>query len=68
MFFKKNKKITVLETRVKELEEILCPFNSHDWINVDCHLESLDNGYTTDTIFHYKCRRCKKYVETVRVL
>lgn len=68
MFFRKYKKIKQLETRVAELEEILCPFNRHDWINVGYHLESFDNGYTTDEVYHYKCRRCKKYIETTRVM
>jgi hypothetical protein len=68
MFFKKTKKINKLTARVAELEELLCPFNKHDWVEVDYHLTSFDNGYTTDTIYHYKCKRCKKYIETTRVL
>ena len=68
MFFKKREKIKSLERRVEELEELLCPFNKHDWVNVGYHLESLDNGWTTDTVYHYKCRKCKKYRETEMVL
>ena len=68
MFFKKCKKIKHLEARVSQLEELLCPFNSHDWIEVDWHLESFDNGHTTDVVRHYKCSRCHKYIETVREL
>lgn len=64
MFFKKTKKINELTARVLELEELLCPFNSHDWVEVDWHLTSFDHGYTTDVIYHYQCKRCRKYVET----
>lgn len=66
--FNKRKKITELEQRVTELEDILCPFNKHDWIEVDWHLESFDKGFTTDVIRHYRCKRCKKYIETIREL
>lgn len=68
MLFKKRKKIEELTARVAELEELLCPFNNHDWIEVDWHIESNDGGYTSDLIHHYKCKRCKKYIETVREL
>lgn len=68
MFFRKYKKIQKLEARVAELEEILCPFNSHDWVEIDHHLETFDYGYTTDVMHHYKCKRCKKYIETIRRL
>lgn len=68
MFFRKSKKIAKLEHRVAELEEILCPFNKHDWIKVDWHLTSFDGGYSTDAVHHYRCGRCKKYCETTREL
>ena len=64
--FKKRKTIIELNARIAELEEILCPFNKHDWIEVDWHLTSFDRGYTTDVVHHYKCSRCKKYCETTR--
>ena len=64
MFFKKSKKIMDLQARVVELEELLCPFNSHDWIEVGYHLTSFDYGYSTDTIYHYRCKFCRKYIET----
>lgn len=68
MFFRKVKRINKLTARVAELEELLCPFNSHDYVEVDWNLESFDNGYTTDVVHHYKCKRCKKYIETTREL
>ncbi len=68
MFWKKQKKIDELNLRVTQLEELLCPLNSHNWVEVDWHLESLDGGYTTDVTHHYSCSRCKKYVETTRSL
>ena len=58
-----KKKIMKYEQRIAELEDILCPFNQHDWIEVDWHLD-----VDCDVIHHYKCKRCRKYVETIRSL
>lgn len=68
MFWKKQNRIDELNLRVTQLEELLCPLNSHNWVEVDWHLASQDGGYTTDVIHHYSCSRCKKYVETTRSL
>ena len=68
MFFKKSKKIAQLTARVAELEELLCPFNQHDWIEIDYHLESFNHDYVAEVIHHYKCKRCKKCIETIRRL
>lgn len=65
MLFKKDKKIMELNYRVAELEEILCPFNNHDWVKVGYHLDSFDCGHTTDVINHYKCKRCRKTKEAL---
>lgn len=65
MLFKKDKKIMELNIRIEELEELLCPFNHHEWIEVGYHLESFDKGYSTDVIHHYKCKRCKKTMERI---
>ena len=55
-------KIMHLEYRVKELEERLCPCEDHDWKRIGSHdvwLGPMD----TETVFHFKCRRCGKYAE-----
>jgi hypothetical protein len=66
MFWRKQKKIDELTLRVAQLEGILCPYGSHNWIEINWHLESFDGGHTTDVVHHYTCSRCKKYLETTR--
>lgn len=64
--FGRNKlkdEIVRLTYRVEELEERLCPCGDHDWKKVDYRLVSFTNGYDTDAIFTYKCKRCGKVVE-----
>lgn len=56
-----------LTNRVEELEEKICPCNSHAWVTIDYHFESL-TGIGLDTIYHYKCKRCGKKVQTGRKL
>ena len=65
MFGRKKLKdeIVRLTYRVAELEERLCPCGDHDWKKIDYRFESFTNGYDTDVIFTYKCKRCGKVVE-----
>lgn len=52
MFNKKLKEIMRLTYRVKDLEERLCPCESHDWVKV---------GYKmlgSDPVYRYKCKKC----------
>ena len=39
MVFKKRlrEKVLVQEARIKELEEILCPCEAHEWVNTGFH-------------------------------
>ena len=53
-----------LSYRVKELEELLCPWSQHDWITVSEETEF----HAHDTILvrtHCKCKKCKKEVERI---
>lgn len=47
-----------LEHRVEDLEERLCPCESHQWQLTKT--SSSYNYYSVDTIYHYKCSRCGK--------
>ena len=53
---------TMLKYRIAELEERLCPCEEHDWKQIGFRFNSI-NAYDTQTIYHYKCRRCGKYKE-----
>lgn len=55
-------KIMHLEYRVKDLEERLCPCESHDWRCVKHHVRYEDYGYWT-TIKTLKCKRCGKMID-----
>ena len=53
-----------LQHRVEELENILCPCGSHDWVEIDAY-----NGYEVWTGksrvgMRYQCKKClkKKFV------
>ena len=57
-----------LTYRVRELEERLCPCESHDWKTVDYSFEVCSSMGDTETIYHYKCRRCGKTRKDWRLL
>lgn len=53
-----------LQHRIEELENILCPCGSHDWVEIDAY-----NGYEVWTCKprggrRYQCKKClkKKFV------
>ena len=60
MFGRKAKLIEKLQQRVEELEERLCPFNQHDWVEIDSYEILINNYLDFDTVRVYKCRRCGK--------
>ena len=49
--------------RIKELENIICPAEQHDYAVVDEKMDVID-GYGS-TVFHrrYVCKKCLKAVE-----
>lgn len=53
-----------LEYRVEDLEERLCPCESHDWKQVGYHFRYIAMG-EFETIRHYKCRVCGKRKEDI---
>lgn len=66
---RKKKKLELeiidLKYRVKELEEKLCPLNSHDYILVKTDFDSgIFNCIDIDPLYVYKCRNCGKEYKT----
>jgi len=60
MFGRKAKLIEKLQQRIEELEEIICPFNQHDWVEIDSYEVPINNYLDFDTVHVYKCRNCGK--------
>lgn len=54
-------KILAQAVRIRELEEIICPTEGHDWIPIDC-------DYKEPSQRTYQCSRCKKRVKTFAIL
>ena len=54
-----------LKYRIKELEEKLCPCESHDWklVGTDYRFGSCVGDI--DTIYRYRCTRCSKELKTL---
>lgn len=55
--------IVKLNYRIADLEERLCPCESHDWKQVGSYSITLTDGYDFDNVYKYKCRRCGKTKE-----
>lgn len=49
-----------LRCRIKQLENIICPAEQHDFVVVSEWYESIDFGTVTDAELHRKlmCKRC----------
>jgi transposase-like protein len=60
--------IVRLSYRVAELEERLCPCESHSWVVVDSDFTVGSSAGDIDTIYRYKCRRCGKTLKTYKLL
>lgn len=56
--------VTRLSYRVKELEERLCPCESHTWKEVDYYFTGGTGMGDEETIYIYKCNVCGKVRET----
>lgn len=39
--------------------------NKHDYQEVDYDIVSLTNGFDTDILYKYKCRRCGKVIQSI---
>lgn len=61
---KLNEEIIKLNYRIAELEERLCPCESHDWKKIGSRFEVSDSpALDTYMINSYKCKRCGKIIE-----
>ena len=57
-----------LENRIAELEERLCPCQSHDWKKVDFDFTGGTGRGDETTLYTYQCSRCGKVRRTYKVL
>lgn len=57
-------RVRELEHRIGELEERLCPCQSHDWKRVDYDFA----GVGLDMAYTYQCSRCGKVKRTYKLL
>lgn len=48
MFNKKAKRILELQSRINELENILCPFNQHDFVEIGREYDGGDPIYSRE--------------------
>lgn len=64
MFNKKKMQIFQLKSRIKELEDIICPFNQHEFIEINSHIDSdcIGNVIESFTCRTLQCCKCKKIV------
>ena len=53
----------LFKARIKELENILCPGEQHDYAMVSEEMHILDGYGTTAYTRRYVCRKCLKAVE-----
>ena len=59
MFGRKQRTIDALRRRVAELEERLCPCDSHEGVATGAR-EYFFNGADVDVLVWYKCKKCGK--------
>lgn len=63
IFNKKARQILELQSRVKELENVLCPFGQHDYIETGRTYDGGDPVYSREEwIVSCECRRCHKKI------
>ena len=63
MFGAARKRELLLQARIKELENILCPAEQHDYHEVDKTRHIVDSYGTEIFTKKFICRRCYKRVE-----
>lgn len=66
MFGRKSKIIQEQSSRIRELEELLCPYESHQWVYQGYHFEGGSGNGDETSINHYICKRCRKRLQTWR--
>lgn len=60
--------IVRLRYRVSELEERICPCESHSWVSVGCCFEVGSGAGDITTKYRYVCRKCGKSLQSIRLL
>lgn len=67
MLTKRKLRQTVIELtyRVADLEERLCPCESHQWKMIDYEFVGGTGRGDETAVFKYKCRRCGKAINTI---
>lgn len=61
----KRDKVLGYQYRIRELEEILCPAESHSWKQAGFYFASSTGMGDETTMYRYVCRKCKKRMETM---
>ena len=65
---RKNEECILLRVRIKELENILCPAEVHDWQKVSESYRVID-GYGTGVFDRrYVCKRCLRAREETELM
>lgn len=64
MFGRKDKTILLQAQRIRQLEDILCPFGLHDWVKTGYHFEGGTGRGDADTVNHFVCKRCLKTIQS----
>lgn len=58
-----NDEIVRLNYRIADLEERLCPCESHDWKLIHTRYISTHPFLDLDAVYNYKCKTCGKTKE-----
>lgn len=61
-------RVQELEHRIGELEERLCPCQSHEWKRVDYDFVGGTGRGDETTVYTYPCSRCGKVKRTYKLL
>ena len=59
---------SLLKNRVNELEEKICPCQSHSWKKIDFDFSFGTGNGDCDLIHTYICEKCGKIVKTWKML
>lgn len=66
MFGKRKRELLTQAARIRELEEILCPCEQHDWVSTGYHFDGGTGCGDSTTFYHYICKRCKKRMQSIQ--
>ena len=61
----RNEEVNELKRRIYELEELICPFNQHEYVKIDyrTNINSYNSNFEAYTIRRLQCVNCKKIIE-----